>query len=151
MHSALLIDEILQEIIEACSAWSGQECRSSLCQIARCCKAWSDPALDRLWARLDGVTPLLRLLPEVSDQFHLRQMIYTSMDDLAICGFVTTHCTGASGNYMQVQSRIRTSQCGALSYGWVALLTRYAAPYDKFRMPHARLEVGRRCEMVYTW
>lgn len=71
MHCALLIDEILQDILKICSAWTEQEYRSSLCQIARCCKAWSDPALDRLWARLDSVTPLLRLLPEVSDHCYL--------------------------------------------------------------------------------
>ncbi|KZT67373.1 hypothetical protein DAEQUDRAFT_812920 [Daedalea quercina L-15889] len=64
MHSALLIDEILQVILEACATWTEQEYRSSLCRIARCCKTWSDPALDRLWVRLDGITPLVRLLPQ---------------------------------------------------------------------------------------
>lgn len=63
MHSVLLIDEILEYILEFCSDWSQEEYRQTLACIARCCKAWRDPALDRLWYRLDGVMPLVRLLP----------------------------------------------------------------------------------------
>lgn len=63
MHSVLLIDEILEYILEFCSDWPQEEYRQTLACIARCCKAWRDPALDRLWYRLDGVMPLVRLLP----------------------------------------------------------------------------------------
>ncbi|KAL6309287.1 hypothetical protein BKA93DRAFT_350755 [Sparassis latifolia] len=63
MHAALLIDEILQVILGQCSDWPDQEYRRVLCQIAKCCRAWKDPALDRLWNRLDNIEPLLRLLP----------------------------------------------------------------------------------------
>ena len=63
MHSALLIDEVLEDILEQCADWSGTDYRWTLCQLARSCKAWKDPALDRLWKRLDGVEPLARLAP----------------------------------------------------------------------------------------
>ncbi|KAI0954536.1 hypothetical protein AcW1_006401 [Taiwanofungus camphoratus] len=66
MHVALRIDEILQMILERCSDWSQQEYRWSLCQVARCCQAWKDPALDRLWYRLDSIKPLVQLVPEYS-------------------------------------------------------------------------------------
>lgn len=63
MHAALLVDEILEVILEQCEDWGIQEYRWNLSQLARCCKAWKDPALDRLWGRLDGIQPLLHLLP----------------------------------------------------------------------------------------
>lgn len=59
MHQVLLIDEILQQVLELCS-----ECGlDTLSQVARCCKAWKDPALDKLWRRLSSVTQLLQLVP----------------------------------------------------------------------------------------
>lgn len=61
MHSALIIDEVLEAMLEHCADWSGADYRWTLCQLARCCKAWKDPALDRLWKRLDAVEPLNRL------------------------------------------------------------------------------------------
>ena len=64
MHSALIIDEVLETILEHCSDWSGAEYRWTLCQLARCCKAWKDPALARLWKRLDGTEPLIRLVDQ---------------------------------------------------------------------------------------
>ncbi|KAI9062502.1 hypothetical protein FKP32DRAFT_1628891 [Trametes sanguinea] len=63
MHRALLIDEILQSIFDHCAALPDSEPRWTLCQLARCCKAWKDPALNRLWSRIDGPAPLLSLLP----------------------------------------------------------------------------------------
>ncbi|OSD04784.1 hypothetical protein PYCCODRAFT_1475856 [Trametes coccinea BRFM310] len=62
MHRALLIDEILQLIFDHCAALAESEPRWTLCQLARCCKAWKDPALNRLWSRIDGPAPLLNLL-----------------------------------------------------------------------------------------
>ncbi|KAI8996431.1 hypothetical protein BD414DRAFT_434226 [Trametes punicea] len=62
MHRALLIDEILQLIFAECAAFPHPESRRTLCQLARCCKAWKDVALDRLWSRIDGSAPLLGLL-----------------------------------------------------------------------------------------
>lgn len=62
MHHALLIDEVLQLIFDHCVALPKSEPRWTLCQLARCCKAWKDPALDRLWSRIDGMAPLVSLL-----------------------------------------------------------------------------------------
>jgi len=59
MHSALLIDEILQLIFEIIL----DDGKSSLCRAARCCQAWKDPALDCIWRRLPSAVPLLSLLP----------------------------------------------------------------------------------------
>ncbi|KAI0352166.1 hypothetical protein OH77DRAFT_1460967 [Trametes cingulata] len=63
MHRALLIDEILRLVFDHCVSLPDCEARWTLCQLARCCKAWKDLALDRLWSRLDGVGPLTSLLP----------------------------------------------------------------------------------------
>ncbi|GJE98077.1 hypothetical protein PsYK624_142990 [Phanerochaete sordida] len=66
MHSALLIDEVLQVILEHCADWSAPQYRQTLAQLAQCCKAFKDPALDRLWKKLDGIGPLERLDDEKS-------------------------------------------------------------------------------------
>ncbi|KAI0738523.1 hypothetical protein C8Q80DRAFT_1205911 [Daedaleopsis nitida] len=63
MHAALLIDEVLQLVFDFCEH-SETEPQWMFTQLARCCRAWKDPALDRLWARLNGVEPLLALLPK---------------------------------------------------------------------------------------
>ncbi|KAI0664293.1 hypothetical protein C8Q70DRAFT_946738 [Cubamyces menziesii] len=68
MHRALLIDEVLQLIFDHCASLPFTESRRTFCQLARCCKAWKEPALDRLWARIDSPAPLLRLLPCVDEQ-----------------------------------------------------------------------------------
>ncbi|KAF8555965.1 hypothetical protein OG21DRAFT_1483430 [Imleria badia] len=62
MHSALLIDEILQLVFEDIL----DDGKSSLCRVARCYQAWKDPALDRIWRRLPSAIPLLSLLPGFS-------------------------------------------------------------------------------------
>ncbi|KAH7890834.1 hypothetical protein F5I97DRAFT_87944 [Phlebopus sp. FC_14] len=59
MHRALLVDEVLQAIFDNCL----DDGKDLLCCIARCCKAWMDPALDRVWRRLPSAVPLLSLLP----------------------------------------------------------------------------------------
>ncbi len=64
MHAALLIDEILQLVFNFCADLPKIELKWTFAQLARCCKAWKDPALDRLWARMMGVEPLLALLPK---------------------------------------------------------------------------------------
>ncbi|EGN96832.1 hypothetical protein SERLA73DRAFT_185017, partial [Serpula lacrymans var. lacrymans S7.3] len=60
MHRALFIDEILQEIFDICSE-DGKGGKVTLTYLARCCKTWKDPALDRLWKVLPSVAPLLSL------------------------------------------------------------------------------------------
>ncbi len=64
MHAALLIDEILQLVFDFCADLPKTEPKWTFAQLARCCRAWKDPAFDRLWARLTGVEPLLALLPK---------------------------------------------------------------------------------------
>ncbi|KIK98184.1 hypothetical protein PAXRUDRAFT_134735 [Paxillus rubicundulus Ve08.2h10] len=74
MHPALLVDEILQLIFEI----SLDDEKSSLCRAARCCKAWKDPALDRIWRRLPSAIPLLSLLPGCSVEkgtIHLNHLV----------------------------------------------------------------------------
>ncbi|EIN09503.1 hypothetical protein PUNSTDRAFT_143049 [Punctularia strigosozonata HHB-11173 SS5] len=78
MHPALLVDEILRQIIEFCysSAERKADATRTLARLARTCRAWRDPALDRLWWRLDCVAPLLALTRLARDQLfeeHLLQ------------------------------------------------------------------------------
>lgn len=61
MHAVLLIDEVLETVLENCSEWDRKIYRWTLCQLARSCKAWSDPSLDRLWRKLNSAEPLLSL------------------------------------------------------------------------------------------
>lgn len=82
MHPALLIDEILDLIFEITLDYG----KSSLCRAARCCKAWKDPALDRIWRRLPSAVPLLSLLPGCSVEksgIHLNH----SIQDETFTGF----------------------------------------------------------------
>jgi hypothetical protein len=60
MHQALLIDEILRHMV----AFSDN---AELAVLARTCRIFQDPALDRLWSVLYSPAPLLRLLPAVSE------------------------------------------------------------------------------------
>ena len=62
MHPALLIDEVLQLIFDFCADIPNTEPKWTYAQLARCCRAWKDPVLDRLWDRLNGVGPLLALV-----------------------------------------------------------------------------------------
>lgn len=64
MHPALLIDEILEIILDKCLDWPDFEYFSAVAQLAKCCKAWKDPALDRAWKNLAKVDPLLNLVQE---------------------------------------------------------------------------------------
>lgn len=68
-HRALLVDEVLENILDHSS-----ECQESrkpptnlrfLNAFGRVCKAWKEPALNRLWAKLDGPHPLMRLVQRV--------------------------------------------------------------------------------------
>ena len=71
MYSALCIDEVLQLIFDFCGDLSDHEPKWTYSQLARCCKTWTDPALDRLWRRMGGLKPLLALLPR-SDEVSAR-------------------------------------------------------------------------------
>ena len=60
MHPALLIDELLREVVDHCC--SDNEYRKMLVQLARCCKAWKEPALRKAWEDLPSITPLMELV-----------------------------------------------------------------------------------------
>lgn len=62
MHQVLLIDETLRAILEFCL----DNGKNSLCCVARCCKAWKDPALDCIWRHLPSAVPLMAILPGFS-------------------------------------------------------------------------------------
>ncbi|EPQ53606.1 hypothetical protein GLOTRDRAFT_130951 [Gloeophyllum trabeum ATCC 11539] len=69
MHRALVIHDILNQVLgylQVQKRWTDtidtRRERHDLICIALTCKAFLDPALDELWARLDSLNPLLRLL-----------------------------------------------------------------------------------------
>ncbi|KAG2119628.1 uncharacterized protein F5147DRAFT_832332 [Suillus discolor] len=73
MHRALLISEVLSAIFAHVNENIGSQNvgkKSSLEALARTCKAFHEPAMDLLWADLDGITPLLGCVPR------LHQLIY---------------------------------------------------------------------------
>jgi hypothetical protein len=63
MHRVLLIDEILRAIF---GFFAYDSDHTTLFQALRCCRAWKDPACDRLWRRLSGVAPLFALIPNLA-------------------------------------------------------------------------------------
>ncbi|KAG2146003.1 uncharacterized protein EDB93DRAFT_496801 [Suillus bovinus] len=73
MHRALLISEVLSEIFAHLNEnrIAGKK-PSSLEALARTCKAFHEPAMDLLWAVLDGVIPLLGCVAR------LHRLIYSS-------------------------------------------------------------------------
>ena len=73
MHPALLVDELLREVFDLCC--SDNEYRKTLVQLARCCQAWKEPALQKAWENLPCITPLTKLVvsgvfPERCSTFH---------------------------------------------------------------------------------
>ncbi|KAJ7879943.1 hypothetical protein B0H14DRAFT_2707971, partial [Mycena olivaceomarginata] len=56
MHSALLVDEVLRQILDLCP-------RTCLPAVARTCRSWTDPALDNIWSHIGSLVPLLCLIP----------------------------------------------------------------------------------------
>ena len=60
MHPALLVDELLREVFDLCCLDDGY--RKTLVQLARCCQAWKEPALQKAWENLPCVTPLTKLV-----------------------------------------------------------------------------------------
>ncbi|KAI6125395.1 hypothetical protein EDD16DRAFT_1517193 [Pisolithus croceorrhizus] len=56
MHRCLLIDEVLNSIF----SWLEG---TTLCSLARTCRAFHEPAAAIIWQRLIGLGPILRLLP----------------------------------------------------------------------------------------
>ena len=74
MHPVLLVDELLREVIDLCCLDS--EYRKTLVQLARCCQAWKEPALQMAWETLPCAAPLIKLAvsairPRTSSYFPL--------------------------------------------------------------------------------
>ncbi|KAF9459067.1 hypothetical protein BDZ94DRAFT_1269115 [Collybia nuda] len=65
-HNALeivdIIDQVLLKLIE-----DKQAKKTDLVSMARCCKAFEDPSLNRLWASMSSVVPLLKLIHGVEE------------------------------------------------------------------------------------
>ncbi|EIW83394.1 hypothetical protein CONPUDRAFT_71949 [Coniophora puteana RWD-64-598 SS2] len=57
MHHALQLDEVFRHIVD-----SGLN-KKDLVTVATICRAWSEPALDKLWETLDSFVPLISTLP----------------------------------------------------------------------------------------
>ncbi|KAF5350264.1 hypothetical protein D9758_007794 [Tetrapyrgos nigripes] len=81
MHQALLIDEIFENVLDSCS--DGH----SLSRIARTCRAWNDPALDRLWKRLTCIVPLLNLIPGLAKV----DGVYVSLGEVSVSRLASLH------------------------------------------------------------
>ena len=63
MHPALLVDELLREVFDLCCL--DNEYRKTLVQLARCCQAWREPALQKAWENLPCITPLVKLVSAI--------------------------------------------------------------------------------------
>ena len=63
MYPALLVDEIIQVIFDSLDrSLTVEELQRTYALLARCCKAWKDLALDRLWITVRGMEPVLTVL-----------------------------------------------------------------------------------------
>ncbi|THH30108.1 hypothetical protein EUX98_g4085 [Antrodiella citrinella] len=62
MHSALLIDEILELVLDGCSDWDKKEYQHAAIQLSQTCTSMKDPALDRVWRNLSDPRSLTKLL-----------------------------------------------------------------------------------------
>ncbi|KAG2151299.1 hypothetical protein DEU56DRAFT_544628 [Suillus clintonianus] len=70
MHQAFLVTEVLLDVFRHLDKNPDPARKSSLSALARTCKTFHEPAMDLLWATLDGVTPMLGCVPR------LHQLIY---------------------------------------------------------------------------
>ena len=61
MHPCLSVDEILRLLAFELVGSGAKETAVSL---ACCCRGFEDPVLDVLWETQDGLTPLLKCLPQ---------------------------------------------------------------------------------------
>lgn len=75
MHRCLLISEVLCTILEFTEQYGNSDSKDgceedrkltkrTLASLAQTCRALSTPALDQLWRHLDGLYPLIKLLPK---------------------------------------------------------------------------------------
>jgi hypothetical protein len=64
MHHCLTIQEIVRLITEFCGDGESEADRCTLIATASTCRAFEEPALDRLWYTLKSLRPLLKCLPQ---------------------------------------------------------------------------------------
>ncbi|TFK91450.1 hypothetical protein K466DRAFT_541704 [Polyporus arcularius HHB13444] len=67
MHPALLVAEILLDILDWLSDLPSSESRWTYAQLARCCRAWREYALDLLWMHLHGMDSVICVLRSHED------------------------------------------------------------------------------------
>ena len=63
MHHCLAIQEIVRIIMGFCES---EDNLYTLIALARTCRAFEDPALDRIWYSMKSLRPLFKCLPEDS-------------------------------------------------------------------------------------
>ncbi|KAF7297426.1 F-box domain-containing protein [Mycena indigotica] len=65
MHPLFSITEIVDHVVLQIKLDSDQDsCSQTLARLARCCRAFEDPALDRLWSTLKTLDYLVQCLPD---------------------------------------------------------------------------------------
>jgi len=64
MHKCLTIQEIVQLIIEFCVDGELKNDQHTLLAIASTCWTFEEPALNRLWYKLESLRPLFKCLPQ---------------------------------------------------------------------------------------
>ena len=80
MHHCLTIQEIVRLITEFCGDGDSEADRCTLIAIASTCRAFEEPALDRLWYTLKSLRALFKCLPQdaweekvLADDFEIGQ------------------------------------------------------------------------------
>jgi hypothetical protein len=64
MHNCLTIQELVRLITEFCVDGELETDRHTLLAIASTCRTFEEPALDRLWYKLESLRPLFKCLPQ---------------------------------------------------------------------------------------
>jgi hypothetical protein len=64
MHKCLTIQELVRLIIDFCIDGELKTDRHTLLAIASTCRTFEEPALNRLWYKLESLQPLFKCLPQ---------------------------------------------------------------------------------------
>ena len=69
-HHPLIQPDLFQCVLDSLEGvyCDGGERRQTLLVLAQTCRAFSEPSLDRLWSRLDSLTPLIQCFSSVLDE-----------------------------------------------------------------------------------
>jgi hypothetical protein len=66
MHHCFTILDIIKVIFDFYDLVESEEDKRTVVALTRTCRAFGDPALDRLWCSLKSLRPLFKCLPEES-------------------------------------------------------------------------------------